>query len=172
MAEAWRIARSSRVCAQTGVAIEPGSPFYSALVERDDSFERLDFSAEAWPGVDRGDFFSYWKNKGAAEASDKPPPVDYDRLLAFFDGLEGAEEPGKRLLRYVLALVLARRRRLRLDDMSRSDAGDRLLVFDRRGGGRTLEIVAPESGREELEKAQDKLNQLFDCDFAAEDGEG
>lgn len=166
MAEAWHIARRSRTCAHVGQEIEPGAAFYSALVEKDDSFERLDYSAEAWPEVDKEQFFSYWKNKPAANAGDKKPPVDFERLLVFFDDLEDAAEPGKRLLRYVLALVLARRRRLRLDDMSRTDAGDRLVVYDRRSG-KTLEITAPEAGREELEKTQEKLNQLFDCDFDA-----
>lgn len=169
MAEAWHIARSSRTCTHTGLAIEPGQPFYSALVEKEDSFERRDFSAEAWPEVEKDDFFSYWKNKGRAENPDKAPPVDYERLLGFFDSLEGAAEPGKRLFRYVLALILVRRRRLRLDDMSRVPEGDRLVVYDRRSN-RALEIIASEASREELEKTQEKLNQLFDCDFEGELG--
>lgn len=167
MAEAWHIARSSRTCAHSGQAIEPGQPFYSALLEKDDSFERRDFSASAWPEIGKDEFFSYWKNKSAQTPSEKAPPVDYERLLGFFDSLEGAEEPGKRLFRYVLALVLARRRRLRLDDMSRTPEGDRLVVYDRRSN-RTLEIVAPEATREELEKTQERLNQLFEMDCAEE----
>lgn len=169
MAEAWHIARSSRTCAASGAAIPPGEPFYSALLDADDTFERRDFTVEAWSGVDKEPFFSYWKNKGGGGGKeDKAPPVDYDRLLAFFDSLEGSEEPPKRLFRYVLALVLARRRRLRLDDMGRSEAGDRLVVYDRRSE-RTLEIVSPEATREDLQKAQEKLNQLFDVDFDAGD---
>lgn len=167
MAGTWHIARSSRTCAHSGAAIPPGEPFYSALVDKDDTFDRLDYSAGAWPEVDKEPFFSYWRNKGGDPREDKAPPVDYDRLMAFFDSLEDAEEPAKRLFRYVLALVLTRRRRLRLDDMSRTDSGDRLVVYDRRNGGRTLEILAPEAGRNDLEQAQEKLNQLFDCDFNA-----
>lgn len=168
MAEGWHIARSSRTCAKSGAAIEPGQPFYSALLEKDDSFDRLDFSLDAWPDVEKAEFFSYWKNKGGVPDANKQPAVDFDRLLSFFDSLENAQEPGKRLFRYVLALILARRRRLRLDDMSRTPEGDCLVVYDRRGS-RTLEIVAPEASRDELEKAQEKLNQLFDCDFDAGD---
>lgn len=164
MAEAWRIARSSRTCGHSGQPIPAGEPFYSALLEKDDTFERADFSAEAWPEVDKETFFSYWKNKGGTPDPDKKPAIDFDRLLSFFDSLEGATEEPKRLMRYVLALILARRRRLRLDDMTRGDDGDKLVVYDRRSG-RTLEILSPEAGREELEKAQEKLNQLFDADF-------
>lgn len=165
MAEAWRIARSTRTCALTGATIEAETPFYSALVEQDDMFARQDYSTEAWPGVDKSGFFSYWKNKGMTDSPEKKQPIDYDRLLAFFDSLESASEPSKCLLRYVLALILVRRRLLRLDDMSRVEDGDRIVVFDRRNGGRTMEIITPEAGREELERTQEKLNQLFDCDF-------
>lgn len=165
MAEAWHIARSSRTCAASGRAISPGEPFFSALVDLDDAFERRDFSVEAWPEVDKAEFFSYWRNKGDAGGGDKAPPVDYDRVLAFFDSLEDAAEPSKRLFRYVLALVLARRRKLRLDDMGRTAEGDRIVVYDRRTD-RSLTIVSPEASRADLEKAQENLNQLFDADFA------
>lgn len=166
MAELWQIARGTRTCASTGGEIPPEVPYYSALVETDSGFERKDFSADAWPEVERSDFFSYWKNKGYPPKGAKRPPVDYERLLAFFDALEGTADGGKRLLRYVVALVLVRKRKLRLDDMGRTASGeDRLVLFDRRDGGRTVEITTPEAGREELEATQETLNRLFDCDF-------
>ncbi len=166
MADVWHIARGSRTCAKSGTAIPPEAPYYSALLENDDGFERRDFCAEAWPEVEKGDFFSYWKNKGYAPRGDRRPPVDYDRVLDFFDALAGGDSRDRRLFRYVLALVLVRRRRLRLDDMGRTEQGDdRLVLHDRRDGGRTIEIVSPSATREELEKAQEKLNRLFDADF-------
>ena len=165
MAEEWRIAKSSRICSHSGAVIETAQPFYSALVEADASFERRDFSPKSWPEVNKTAFFSYWKNKGGDDRDGKRRPLDLDRLLHFFDRLEGAQERQKRLFRYVLALILARRRRLRLDDMSRTADGDRIVVYDRRNG-RILEILSPEATRDELEQAQERLNQLFECDFA------
>lgn len=164
MAEAWHIARSTRTCAGTGEAIPAGAPFFSALIEGEESFERKDFLPAAWPEADKSAFFSYWKNKGSEVKEEKKQAVDYDRLLAFYDSLENAEEPQKRLFRYVLALILVRRRRLRLEDMGRTDDGDRLVVYDRRRG-KTVEITAPEASREELAAVQAKLNELFECDI-------
>lgn len=163
MAEAWHIARRTRTCAGSGEAIPAGAPFFSALIETDETFERKDFLPAAWPEVDKTAFFSYWKNKGAEAKEEKKQTVDYDRLIAFFDGLEGAEDPQKRLFRYVLALILVRRRRLRLEDAGRTDAGDRLIVYDRRSE-KTLEIHSPEATREELDAVQSKLNELFECE--------
>ena len=177
MAENWRIPRRTRVCARTGENLDVRRPFYSALVEKsgpvraEDIFERLDFSAEAWPGVDKAAFLSFWRNKGKETESGRPAAIDYDRLQDFFDRLEGAPEPGRRLFRYVLALILVRRRRLRLEGMVSTPEGDLLRLYDRRDGGRSLEALAPEAGREELEKIQERLNQIFDGDFAELDPE-
>ncbi len=163
MAEAWHIARSTRTCAGSGESIPAGAPFFSALIESSETFERRDYSAEAWPEVDKAGFFSYWKNKGGEIREEKKQAVDYERLLAFFDGLENAEEPQKRLFRYVLALILVRRRKLRLEDAGRTEDGDRLLVYDRRTE-KTLEIIAPAASHEELAAVQAKLNELFEGD--------
>lgn len=171
MADVWHVARSTRTCAKTGAEIPPDTAYYSALTETDEGFDRKDFSSESWPGVDTAEFFSYWKNKGYSPRADRKPPVDYERLLSFFDALNGAAEKPKQLLRYVVALVLARKRKLRLDDMSRTpDGEDRLVLFDRRDGGKTVELVSPAATREELLATQEKLNQLFDCDFEEQGG--
>lgn len=164
MAEAWRIARRSRTCARTGAAIEADQVFYSALLENGDEFAREDYTAEAWPEVDKGRFFSYWKNKPVAEAGNGKAKVDYERLLSFFDSLDGAVEPGRRLFRYVLALMLVRRRILRLDGTARTEEGDRLILWDRRITG-ALDVEAPEATPEQVAATQDKLNELFDYEL-------
>lgn len=164
MAETWHIGRRTRTCAHSGARIEPGHPFYSALVERDGNFERLDFTAAAWPEVAKDAFFSYWKNK-PSEGGERKIQVDFDRILTFFDGLEGSDDPGRRLFRYVLALILVRRRILRLDDTVRTAEGDCLKVYDRRGSGRNLEIVSPDATREQIAATQERLNEIFDYAF-------
>jgi hypothetical protein len=166
MAEAWHIARSTRTCAGTGDPIPAGEAFFSALVETEETFERRDFSPAAWPETDKAPFFSYWKNKGGEVKEEKKRSVDYDRLLAFYDNLETAEDPQKRLFRYVLALILVRRRKLRLENMEKTATGDKLTVYDRRREA-TVEITAPEAAREEFAAVQSKLNELFECDVEA-----
>lgn len=163
MAEEWRIARTSRTCAHSGEHIDTAHPYYSALVEKGEAWERLDFTPAAWPEVDKAAFFSYWKNKGGVPAGGKRDKIDFERLLCFFDSLEGSEERRHRLFRYVLALVLGRKRHLRLDDMGRTPEGDRLIAYDKRTS-RTLEIVSPEATREELAEVREELNRLFEME--------
>lgn len=158
------------MCSQTDNPIEPGAAFYSGLIEDGDLFQRRDYCSAAWPGVDKAGFFSYWKNKGRASRDDnKPKAIDYDRLLSFFDDLAGAEEAHRRLFRYVIALMLSRRRILRLDTVKKTPDGDRLVLYDRRVPGE-IEVFAPEVGAEQMRQVQERLNELFDLDD--EEGEG
>ena len=60
----YQVARPTGVCSATGEPLEPGSTCIATLCERaeDDSFDRKDFSLEAWSGGARPDgLFSYWK---------------------------------------------------------------------------------------------------------------
>ena len=70
-------------------------------------------------------------------------------------------------MRYVRALSLVRRRRLRVNDMQKTDDGDKRVRWGRRGEGKTREVVAPEGTREDLLKAQERLTELFDADLEA-----
>ncbi len=168
MADAWNVARSTRTCALSGNEIPPETPYYSALIDTDAGLERRDYTAESWPEVETGAFFSYWKNKGYSPHQSKRPPVDWERVLAVFDRLADATDKEKQLLRYVLALILVRRRRLRLDDMGQTDGCDRLVLWDRRDGGRVVEVTSPAATKEELDETQARLNDLFDADIEAE----
>ncbi|MDR1611682.1 MAG: hypothetical protein LBT97_02735 [Planctomycetota bacterium] len=168
MAERWRIGKGKRVCFASGEEIAPGESFYSALVEDGDDFQRRDYAADAWKDVDKSVLFSYWKNKPLPE-KDGPAKrkIDYDRLLVLFDDLAGAPEPRRKLIRYVLALILSRRRILRLDATRRTPEGEALVVFDRRAPG-SVEIDAPEATAEQLAEVEAALAGLFDYDMAAE----
>ena len=164
MPEEWRISRSSRICSASGTPIEAGETYYSALEEGGETFQRRDFSQAAWPEVDKSGFFSYWKSKGRnLDDGEKRRPIDYARVLAFFDELADAEEPHRRLFRYVVALILARRRVLRIESLNKTPEGDRLELYDRRGP-RTFEILAPEADPAELQAIQEQLNELFDLE--------
>lgn len=178
MPETWHIARGSRICAHGGGTIVPGEAFYSALIEDGEGFARRDFAAASWPEVDKAPFFSYWRNKSrSAGESDRAAAVDYGRLLVFFDALADAGEPRRRLFRYVVALMLARRRILRLDAVRKTPAGDFLVLHDRRRP-EPLEVFAPEATREQLDEVQERLDRLFDDGdaeaggAATEDGAG
>ena len=166
MSSDWNIRRSSRICSLTGQAIEPGTVFFSALREENDRFAREDFSEAAWPEVDKTAFFSYWKSKAPEKDQENTAfAIDIEQVLIFFDRLEAEKSREKQLFRYVIALILARKRVLRLDDIKKTEQGDYLLLYDKRIA-KAIEVFSPDASREEVDSLQQELNLLFETDFS------
>ena len=160
----WSVGRSTRQCRATGAVIAEGEVYYAALREDGDRFVREDYAAAAWSGVEREGLYSWWKTKLAPSDPDRAKrrlKIDVEAFYRFFSDLEGSEESHRRRLRYVLALVLARKRALRLDGIEHAPGGDVLKLYDRRSE-RLLEVPAPGLTEVEVQETEEELSRLFD----------
>src|SRR3954470_5386608 len=108
--------RSTGRCAATGQAFAEGDPYIATLVERHGGLERLDFSAAAWDQGRRPDapLFGFWRARYQAAESKKQPLLGDAELLDLFEELGAATEPRQLTFRYLLTLLLIRRRVLRV----------------------------------------------------------
>ncbi len=164
----WDVAKSTKTCAATGRPLEVGEEYYAALREEGDGFIRQDFSREAWPQLDKSRFFSYWRTRLAAEETRRPRlTIDLDAVYGFFLALGEAAEERQRVFRYIAALVLVRKRILRLDGTERRGDGEWLQLFDRRAK-RTISVAAPPLNADDLRRAQEALSQIFECQLSEE----
>ncbi len=159
----WQVAKSSRVCAHTGRVLEEGEVHYSALVEDGEGFVREDYAGEAWPDVDKGRFFGYWRTR----VPDAGEPrrrlvIDVEAFYSFFASLEDPQEPHRQVFRYLVSLILTRKRVLRLDEIEKGPEGDHLVLYDRRAE-QTVRVFCPPVTDEQLAQAQENLNEIFEC---------
>jgi hypothetical protein len=111
----FEVQRSTRRCAATERALEPGDTCFSVLEISGAEVHRKDFSADAWQGPP-DNAFAWWKSRIPEPTDRKIKLAPNDVLLELFDQL--AERPDQQDLRYVLTLLLIRRRVLRLDEVS------------------------------------------------------
>jgi len=115
----WDIGRSSGQCAATGAPLEPGSPCVVALVERDDDasapLARLDFSEAGWdsPSRPKG-VIAFWRATVAQPNEKRRGFVDDQTLLDLFERLGADDRPHRVRFRFVLMLLLVRKRLLRV----------------------------------------------------------
>ena len=167
----YEIGRPGERCAATGREFTPGEPFIAALVERepDAPLERLDYSIEAWEdGARPKGLFAHWRGT-VARPDEKPKPLlDHGSLASLFDQLEAAEEPRQQAFRYVLALILSRKRHLQILEATESKGGQpgRLLVR-RRGDGPELppmEVVDPGMDEATIAEVIEQLEPLMRVD--------
>jgi hypothetical protein len=111
----FEVQRGTRRCAATDRALEPGDECYSVLDIRGADVVRKDFCPEGWSGAPDG-AFGWWKSRVPEPSAKKIKLAPNDVLLELFDQL--AERPDQTDLRYVLTLLLIRRRVLRIEEVS------------------------------------------------------
>ena len=116
---------------------------------------RKDFSQEAWQGPPAG-AFSFWTGHVHAGGDKFKPRFDDDLLEDCFQRLEGQTEPARVNFRYVVALLLMRRRRLRFEN-SLVDAGVEKMILRRQRTGARFEVVNPRLSDDEMVQVQEEV---------------
>ncbi len=134
-APTYEIARSSGACAITGRALVPGEAYIAALVESDANdptpantlgFKRVDISLDAWNLPDNkgrpAQVFAHWKAVVPEPNQKKKLFVDNDVLMNLLRRLADVKEPQRLAFRFVLALILMRKKMLRYDGTQKRQA--------------------------------------------------
>ncbi len=111
----FEVQRCTRRCAATDRALQPGDVCYSVLEISGAVVTRKDFCTEGWSGAPDG-ALGWWKSRVPEPTAKRIKLAPNEVLLELFDQL--AERTDQTDLRYVLTLLLIRRRVLRLEEVS------------------------------------------------------
>jgi len=168
MAE-FEVAKTTGQCCVTGRTFEPGDVFYSALFETKEGFERRDYAEAVWEGPP-AEAICHFKTRLLEKEARKKTFVDDDVLVNFFQRLADASDSGKLRFRFVIALILLRKRILKYEQSIRD--GDReawivRLMKDKS----THRVVNPVLDETEVEALITEIGTILHGDFDAPTGE-
>jgi hypothetical protein len=155
----YQIQPNTRRCAVTGRELQPGEKFFSVLLDEAGKFVRKDYAAEAWPGPP-SNALAFWSGRVAAPEQARKLRIDDDLLMECFQRLEGQTDPGQVNFRYVVALLLMRRKRLKFDE-ARSDSGQEVLKLRCTRTGTEYRVVNPRLPEEEMLTVQDEVFKVL-----------
>ena len=155
----WEIARSQERCTVCGSVFGELEEYYSALVEKPDGFERRDFCAKCWQGGS-DEMFSFWKTQVPAREVKPKRFVDDEVLIDFFERLAGTTEEVKVNFRYILALVLMRKKLLRFEGTRRDESAEYLKV-KLRGQNDIQEVYNPDLTQERIEQVTEEIGRIL-----------
>lgn len=162
----FEVQRCTRRCATTDRPLEAGEVCYSVLEAQGAEIVRKDYSAEAWDGPPEG-AIGWWKSRIPEPTAKKVKLAPNEVLLELFDQL--AEQPDGSDMRYVLALLLMRRRVLRMEtppESSHPSSGrdvETIVVYcPRREATYELPVVTPDEAR--IDVIQQQLSELLIAD--------
>ena len=172
------IGRSTGRCAVTDRELVPGEACFTALVrpipdpEAPASdrpvFDRLDFDPDHWePARQSGDLddrlLCWWRTEVPEPGGRRNLFVDDETLVDLFARLEEEADESRLAFRFVLGLILLRRRKLRVVDRSREGEDD-VWRFKKVGGGDDApnwSVADPRLSEDDAEAIADQLSTIL-----------
>lgn len=161
----YQVAVRTGVCAATQRHFEPAEEFYAVLFETAEGFERRDYGLDSWAGPPDG-FFSFWKSRIPETREKKQLFISPEALTQLFVRLGDSREEVKKHFRFVLSLILMRKRLLKYQQTSRrgdSEYWRMLLVRDQS----THEVLNPKMTDEQIENVSRELGAILHGDTGA-----
>jgi hypothetical protein len=159
----WEIEKPVGNCSGTGRKIEYGEEYFGALVETEQGLARRDFCADYWQSQ-KPQVFCYWKTKLPQPGQKKAQFIDDDMLMAFFNRLAEETEQEKINFRFVLALILMRKRRLKYDssEIQNDEENWRLRIT---GDKEIVTVLNPHLDEEQIEQLSSQISEILQTDL-------
>ena len=159
MAQEWEIESATGQCAVSGRPFTEGEEFYTVLFEKDESFSRRDYSLENWQGPP-DEAFCYFKTRAPVKEQRAKRFVNNDLLINFFERLADESEPVRVQFRFVLALIMMRKRLLRYERSTLKDdveVWEMTLVRDQS----RHPVVNPQLSDDQIEAVSQELGVIL-----------
>ncbi len=170
----YSLGRSASVCASTGRALVPGEPIVATLCDApagDQSgheFVRSDFTAEAWDtGARPEHMVCFWRTTAPEADQKRRLLVDDDTLMELFDRLENDERPQRLAYRWLLCLILLRKKLLKNARVERV-GDDEYWLVRRRGTGDEVPAIRvrnPNLRDEDLQELAEHLGEVMQSEL-------
>lgn len=161
MAE-WKIRRRAQGCGVCLRDFAEGERYVSALTVSEEEVAREDACSTCWAerkgAVD--DELCFWFTRHQADKR-RTLALDLGSLEALFVKLGTRTETGARELRFVLCLLLMRKRRLKLDKVVRGSDGEAMLVRKPRHKD-TVRVHVFDFTPERLAELKGELREVFE----------
>ena len=162
----WQINKTFGQCTGTGREFEIGEEYFAALVQGQEGLERRDFSAEYW-NEEKPAVYCFWKTKMPNPEQKKKVFIDDAMLMTFFDRLAEETEQEKINFRFVLTLILMRKRKLKYDSCKIED-GNEVWTLKVTGQDRFEKVINPHLTEDQIEGLTSQMGQILQMDFDEE----
>lgn len=158
MNQDWEIRKRSEICTATQRPFAEGEFFYTAIFRDGDGFRRDDLSEEAWQArPDDPQPFSFWRSKFEMPPPPPPEPLAKQDAESILRKLIEENSDTTKNARYILALMLERKRLLKPMESTDPD----VLVYERTGTGETFLIPNPRLALSQVPEVQKEVSALL-----------
>lgn len=163
----YSVARPGGVCAVTGEAILPGEKFHAALRETPTGLERVDVKPGAWEAFPKEGLLASWLTKMPTASEEKKKIfVDDEVLVTLFERLAETTEAVKVRFRFVLGLILMRKRLVMYESQREERDGQSIWTVKVRGKpGQPMDLINPHLNEEAVGEVSAQLGEILSSEL-------
>jgi len=161
MVPEWQIKARARQCAKSQEPFAAGATIYTLLFRDRNGFRREDISERAWLEI-KGQVqpFSFWKSRYEAPPPPGPEPVPKESGESLLRKLLHEDQPDHLNARYVLSIMLERKKILKQVDV-RENGTIRFLIYEHAKTGEIFIIEDPRLKLDQLDSVQQQVYSLL-----------
>ena len=159
----WEIQKTLGSCFGSGREFAEDEEYFAALVEGEEGFERRDYCSEYWE-ENRPEVYCFWKTRLVSRGK-KKLFVDDEMLFSFFNRLEEETDEEKVNFRFVLTLILMRKKKLKYDSMREENGVEKWRLRVAGGDKQYVEVVNPHLDEASIESLSSQVGQILQADL-------
>lgn len=155
----WNTPRRTEACAGCQRPFEPGQPFRAFLYQSAETYTRHDYCDACAPPPEPAPV-GMWRTRRPSPSAPAAPVFDREAIYRFFERLEDDQAASAVQFRFVLSLLLWRKKALKLERTATFDNRE-VWEFATPGGGPLHRVVRPELDEAQLENLSNQVEQLL-----------
>jgi hypothetical protein len=155
----WDIQPRSSTCTGCQQPFADKQTYHTLLSMSTTGYQRRDLCANCFTSRDGA--MSYWQGEYKMPTPPPPEPIQKDTAESLLRKLVESTDPGQNAARYILAVMLERKRILKHRDTTTDAAGNELLVYEHAGTGESFTVPDPHLHLDQLEEVQKHVAELL-----------
>jgi len=163
----WNIQSPAHACQACEKPFVAREPYHTLLFDERHGYARLDVCEGCWEGQyrhgasDRKGFVSHWVGEYAPPPAAPPDPIPKETAESLLRRLIESNDPGHQRVCYILAVMLERKRLLKVQSQLFRD-GERVFIYEQPKTGDVFTIVDPNVELSQIDELQREVAHLLE----------
>lgn len=157
----WEIQSRSNACTACGQGFADKTVYHTLLRFGAGGYQRQDLCDGCFKMVGREGSVSYWQGEYKSPPPAAPEPIQKETAETLLRKLIESPDPAQGPVRYILAVMLERKRILRHRDTVRDENGAERLVYEHVRTGESFTIPDPQLRLDQLADVQQQVSALL-----------
>jgi hypothetical protein len=157
----WDIQSRAEKCASCQKPFVSKEAYHTLLSMDASGYHRRDLCGACYAAAPREGVLSYWQGEYKLPPPPPPEPIQKETAETLLRKLVESTDPAHAAARYILAVMLERKRILKHRDTVCEENGTELLVYEHARSGESFTIPDPHLRLDELAQVQQEVATLL-----------